>query len=58
VQKSPAEAEEYKRWLVSLARQTAEAAKEGGFLGIGGTRVSEGESTAITELAAALGVNV
>ena len=57
-QKSPAEAEEYKRWLVSLAQKTAEAAKEGGFLGIGGTRVSEAESTAVTELASALGVSV
>jgi hypothetical protein len=57
-QKSPAEAEEYKRWLVSLARKTGEAAKEGGFLGIGGTRVSEAENTAVSELASALGVSV
>ena len=57
-QKSPAEAEEYKRWLVSLARKTAEAAKEGGFLGIGGTRVSETEAAALKDLAATLGVSV
>jgi len=57
-QKSPAEAEEYKRWLVVLAQKTAEAAKEGGFLGIGGTRVSEAESTALKDLATALGVSV
>jgi hypothetical protein len=57
-QKSPAEAEEYKRWLVLMAQRTAEAAKEGGFLGIGGTRVSEGETTALKELATALGVSV
>ena len=57
-QKSPAEAEEYKRWLVSLARKTADAAKEGGFLGIGGTRVSEAETTSVSELASALGVSV
>jgi hypothetical protein len=57
-QKSPAEAEEYKRWLVSLARKTADAAKEGGFLGIGGTRVSAAETTAVSELASALGVSV
>jgi hypothetical protein len=49
-QKSPAEAEEYKRWLVALAQKTAEAAKEGGFLGIGGTRVSEAETSAVSEL--------
>ena len=57
-QKSPAEAEEYKRWLVTLAQKTAEAAKEGGFLGIGGTRVSEAEKAAITDLASALGVSI
>ena len=57
-QKSPAEAEEYKRWLVLLAQKTAEAAKEGGFLGIGFTRVIDAEVTALKDLAAALGVNV
>ena len=57
-QKSPAEAEEYKRWLVLLAQRTAEAAKEGGFLGIGGTRVSEAETKALKDLAATLGVSV
>jgi hypothetical protein len=56
-QKSAAEADEYKRWLVSFARKTAEAAKEGGFLGIGGTVVSEEESSAVNELASALGVS-
>ena len=56
-QKSPSVAEEYKRWLVSLARKTAEASKEGGFLGIGGTLVSEEEAAAAAELAAALGVS-
>jgi hypothetical protein len=56
-QKSPDEAEEYKRWLVSLARKTAEASKEGGFLGIGGTLVSEAENAALREIAAALGVS-
>jgi hypothetical protein len=54
--KSPAEAEGYKRWLVSLAQNTADAAKEGGFLGIGGTQVSEDESSAVAQLALALGV--
>ncbi len=56
-QKSAAEADEYKRWLVTLARKTAEASKEGGFLGIGGTVVSEEESSAVKELASALGVS-
>ena len=31
------EAEGVKRWLVTIAQRTAEAAKEGGFLGVGGT---------------------
>jgi hypothetical protein len=57
-QKSPGEAEAYKQWLVTLARKTAEAAKEGGFLGIGGTRISEGENAALKDLAATLGVRV
>jgi hypothetical protein len=56
-QKSPAEADEYQRWLVSLARKAAEASKEGGFLGIGGTVVSKQESSAVNKLASALGVN-
>ncbi len=56
VSKSPAEADEYKKWLVSCATRTAGASKEGGFLGFGGTLVSEAESSAISELASALGV--
>lgn len=56
-QKSPSEADEYKKWLVSLARKTAEAAKEGGFLGIGGTLVSDAEANAVTTLAKALGAS-
>jgi hypothetical protein len=51
------EADGVKRWLVSIAQRTAEAAKEGGFLGIGGTRVSESETTAIRDVARALGVD-
>jgi hypothetical protein len=43
--------------LVSLARKTAEASKEGGFLGIGGTVVSEEENSAVNELASALSVS-
>jgi len=53
---SKEEAEGVKRWLVAIAQRTAEAAKEGGFLGIGGTRVSETETVAIRDVARALGV--
>ena len=54
--KSPAEAQEFKLWLMSIARKAADAAKEGGFLGFGGTQVSEKEQTALTQLEHALGV--
>jgi hypothetical protein len=53
---TPAEAGEVKQWLVGIAQRTAQAAKEGGFLGIGGARVSEPETAAIREVARALGV--
>lgn len=43
--------------LVSVAQKVSEAAKEGGFLGFGGTRVSEQEAATIKELSAALGLN-
>jgi hypothetical protein len=51
------EAEGVKRWLVTIAQRAAEAAKEGGFLGVGGTRVSEAETGAIREVARALGID-
>src|SRR5580765_4818215 len=40
---SPSEAPAYKAWLASVARKVAEASKEGGFFGIGGTLVSNDE---------------
>ena len=58
--KSKANAEEsdsYKRWLMAVAQKVAEASKEGGFLGFGGARVSESETAALSEIAAALGVD-
>jgi len=55
--KAPApEAEGYKRWLLTVSQRVAEAAKEGGFLGIGGVRVSEAEQATLAEIAGALGV--
>ena len=54
---SPAESEEVKRWLLGIAQRTAEAAKEGGFLGFGGVQVSETEATAIRDVARALGID-
>jgi hypothetical protein len=55
--KAPSEAEAFKRWLLATAQRAAEGAKEGGFLGIGGVRVSDAEKAALAEVAGALGVN-
>ncbi len=54
--RSPAEAVAFKYWLLELARKAAESTKEGGFLGIGGDRISAGERAALHELEAALDV--
>jgi hypothetical protein len=51
----PAEAEAFARWLVSLGRQVANASKEGGFLGMGGSPVSAEETAILTRIAEALG---
>jgi hypothetical protein len=42
---TPEEAAAFGRWLVDIAQKAADAAKEGGFMGIGATRVSEREQT-------------
>jgi hypothetical protein len=47
---SPDEAPAYKTWLASIARRVAEASKEGGFLNMGGTLVSNKEEEALQEL--------
>ena len=46
----------YQGFLKALGERVANAAKEGGFLGIGGERVSEGERQMLASLAEALGV--
>lgn len=46
----------YKAWLYRVAVATAEAAKEGDFMGIGGVRVNEAEKAALAELSAILQV--
>ena len=51
---TPEEFEEFRTWLSSLARKVAEAAKEGGFLGFGGTPVSEAETSALDQIEVAL----
>ncbi len=51
---TPEEVDEYKRFVLTLANQVAEARKEG-FLGLSGERVSESEEAAVAEIAEALG---
>ena len=54
--KGGADAVPFKTWLAGVAKAVAEAAPEGGFLGFGGTQVSEAERATVAEIAAALGV--
>jgi len=53
---TPEEAASFRQWLVETARLAAEAAKEGGFFGIGATRVSKRESAMLDEIRQILGV--
>jgi hypothetical protein len=52
---TPEEVEEYKAFVVEVARTAAEAHKEGGFIGIGGKPISEEEQAALDEIQTALG---
>jgi hypothetical protein len=53
-QKTPDEVGTYKAWLLACAQKTAEAAKEGGFFGFGGTQVTAQETASIERLTAAI----
>jgi hypothetical protein len=46
----PGEARAFGRWLLEAAQAAADAAKEGGFLGFGAERVSEGERAMLERL--------
>jgi hypothetical protein len=50
-----AEGDEFKKWLLAVARRVAEAANEGGIFGIGGERVSDAEKNVLRQIAFALG---
>jgi hypothetical protein len=52
---TPEEIDSYKRFVMTAAQAAAGAHKEGGFLGIGGTRVSDAENRALDEISTALG---
>ena len=49
---TPEELEAFGRWLVAAAQAAADAATEGGFMGIGAERVSEGEQTMLDRIRA------
>ena len=51
---SETEAREFKQWAMDVGEKVANAAKEGGFLGIGGERISEEESDALAAFRQAL----
>ena len=48
------EAWQYREWAMSVGQRVAEAAKEGGFLGIGGERVSGEEKRVLEKLSKSL----
>lgn len=52
--KSPSDVQAYRDAVMNAAQRAAEATKEGGFLGIGGTRVSEAEQRALDDIRNAL----
>lgn len=51
---SPSELEAFKATIRSIGKATAEAAKEGGIFGIGGTLVSDDEKAALAKIEAAI----
>jgi hypothetical protein len=51
---TPEEANAYRAWLLEAAKESADAAKEGGFLGFHAERVSEGEQRMLDQLAGVL----
>ena len=48
--KAPQHCGAYCAWVGDIAQKVAESSTEGGFLGFGGERVSEGERTFLAEL--------
>lgn len=52
---TPAEADAYKRFVMTVAQAVAGAHKEGGFLGFGGKEISDAENQALDEISDALG---
>jgi hypothetical protein len=55
--KAPGDAPGFKAWLRSISRNVAEASSEGGFLGIGGVKVSDKEKATLADISKALGTS-
>jgi hypothetical protein len=53
--KAPTDSAAFKAWLAGISQQVAEASSEGGFLGVGGVRVSANEKATLSDIAKALG---
>jgi hypothetical protein len=52
--KDPNEAAAYRQFVVNVATAVAQAAKEGGFFGFGGTQVNKAEKSALDEITEAV----
>jgi hypothetical protein len=52
---SPEEAAQFREWILSAAQRSADAAKEGGFMGFGAEQVSRGEVEMLERLRTAVG---
>lgn len=53
---TPGEAAAFRSWLTAAAKDAADAAKEGGFLGFGAEQVSKGEHAMLEQVGKVLGV--
>ena len=53
--KAPQDADAFKAWLQAIGKNVAEASSEGGFLGIGGVKVSDAEKASLADISKALG---
>jgi len=53
--KAPQDAASFKAWLQTISQNVAEASSEGGFLGIGGAKVSDTEKATLADISKALG---
>ena len=55
--KAPQDAAGFKAWLQTMSKNVAEASSEGGFLGIGGVKISDAEKATLADISKALGTS-